>query len=73
MDVYSKSILSVIALCLAWMCIRDVFAVGPAQAQQPQLINLPKEMVGCQEVQNTYMNLPIGGTRTVCFLWVKNM
>ena len=35
-DRYTKSMLTVIAVCLIWLSVKDFAAVGPAVAQSPQ-------------------------------------
>jgi hypothetical protein len=41
-DLYTKSVLTVIALCLVWMCLNGVTPVTQAQAQaQPQAKSAP--------------------------------
>lgn len=32
LDLYTKAVLTVIALCLVWICLRDTAVVPPAQA-----------------------------------------
>jgi hypothetical protein len=36
LDRYSKVVLTVIAICLVWVCIRDIPFVRPAHAALPQ-------------------------------------
>lgn len=35
-DLYTKFVLTVIAVCLVWVCLRDVALVRSAQAAPPQ-------------------------------------
>jgi hypothetical protein len=37
-DFYTKMILTLIAACLAWMCIQPVFSPEPASAQTTQRV-----------------------------------
>ena len=36
LDRYSKVVLTLIAICLVWVCMRDIPFVRPAQAAEPQ-------------------------------------
>ncbi len=36
LDLYTKFVLTVIAVCLVWVCLRDVALVRSAQAALPQ-------------------------------------
>ena len=36
LDRYSKFVLTLIAVCLVWVCMRDIPFVRPAQAAPPQ-------------------------------------
>lgn len=36
LDLYTKFVLTVIAVCLVWVCLRDVAFVRSAQAAPPQ-------------------------------------
>ncbi|HEY3244552.1 MAG TPA: hypothetical protein VGM03_14500 [Phycisphaerae bacterium] len=50
-DWYTKAVLTVIALCLVWICVKDVSLVAPAQAQitggqgQVTIVGVSKEVV----------------------------
>ena len=35
-DVYTKTVLTIIAICLVWICVRDVTISRSAQANAPQ-------------------------------------
>jgi hypothetical protein len=35
-DAYTKTVLTIIAICLVWICVRDVTISRPAQASEPQ-------------------------------------
>jgi len=35
-DVYTKMVLTIIAICLVWICVRDVTISRSAQANAPQ-------------------------------------
>lgn len=35
-DIYTKTVLSIIAICLVWICVRDVTISRSAQANAPQ-------------------------------------
>ena len=39
-DRYTKSVLTVIAACLVWLCVKDFAAVRPAIAQVPQRVTI---------------------------------
>ena len=39
-DTYMKAVLTVIAVCLVWICVRDVTLVKPAQAAGPMDVNI---------------------------------
>ncbi len=34
-DLYTKAVLTIIALCLTWICVRDVVSTPTAQAAAP--------------------------------------
>jgi hypothetical protein len=50
-DLYTKVVLTVIALCLAWLCARDVVSLPAARAAAP--------VVGAQEVIITGVRVPL--------------
>jgi hypothetical protein len=39
-DLYTKIVLTVIALCLVWLCLTNAGAVAPLQAQAPELVDV---------------------------------
>jgi len=39
-DTYTKVVLTVIALCLVWLCLTNARSVAPLQAQTPQLVDV---------------------------------
>ena len=51
MDTYSKCVLTVIAVCLVWLCLREQSPITTAQAQMgtsmATLIKFPKELYDC--------------------------
>ena len=51
-DRYTKLVLSVIALCLVWICIRDI-AVTPVQAQWGQDVNI--SAIGGRRLSSGYL------------------
>ena len=52
-DAYTKIVLTIIAVCLIWMCVKEINFTPPVQAQAaPQ----PNEIVGFQLGWNTQTN-----------------
>lgn len=39
-DLYTKIVLTVIALCLVWLCLTNAKSVAPLQAQAPELVDV---------------------------------
>jgi hypothetical protein len=39
-DIYTKIVLTVIALCLVWLCLTNVRSVAPLQALGPELVDV---------------------------------
>jgi hypothetical protein len=39
-DIYTKIVLTVIALCLVWLCLTNARSVAPLQAQGPELVDV---------------------------------
>jgi len=48
LDLYTKLVLTVIAACLVWVCVRDVAFVRPAQAKSPQYGTQDVRITGIQ-------------------------
>ena len=61
LDLYTKFVLTVIAACLVWLCLRDVALVSSVQAAPPQY--------GTQDVRITAIRL--GGGDGYNYLPVK--
>lgn len=39
-DIYTKTVLTIIALCLVWLCMRDSFISQPVQAAAAQDVKI---------------------------------
>jgi len=62
-DRYTKIILTVIAVCLVWICVRDIAIVGPAQAssgvQEVNIVGVAGHPFGLRDVSMRNVALPV--------------
>jgi len=52
MCIYTKSVVTVIAVCLVWICVRDISLVQSAEAQQQVTPQMLRGMIQCDRIES---------------------
>ena len=78
-DRYTRVVLTIVALCLVWICMRDVELVKPAQAQMGRYDNRGRLLVNVEEMVPVHVSGTDGTVRVEVTnsnpmrVWVENL